>query len=37
VTAVSTGLTSTTRFQEPTGFEPTGFLDVEGVSHRYQV
>jgi len=36
VTAVSTVLTSTTRAQEPTGFLNRA-IEVEGVSHRYQV
>jgi poly(3-hydroxybutyrate) depolymerase len=36
VTAVSTALTSTTRAQEPTGFL-NRTIEVEGVSHRYQV
>lgn len=36
MTAVSTALTSTTRAQEPTGFLNRA-LEVEGVSHRYQV
>jgi len=36
VTAVSTALTSTTRAQEPTGFLNRA-IEVEGVSHRYQV
>lgn len=36
MTAVSTALTSTTRAQEPTGFLNSA-LEVEGVSHRYQV
>jgi poly(3-hydroxybutyrate) depolymerase len=36
VTAVSTALTSTTRSQEPTGFL-NRTIEVEGVSHRYQV
>jgi predicted peptidase len=36
VAAVSTSLTSTTRSQEPTGFL-NRTIEVEGVSHRYQV
>lgn len=36
VTAVSSALTSTTRSQEPTGFL-NRTIEVEGVSHRYQV
>ena len=36
MTAVSTALTSTTRSQEPTGFL-NRTIEVEGVSHRYQV
>jgi predicted peptidase len=36
VSAVSTALTSTTRAQEPTGFLNRA-IEVEGVSHRYQV
>ena len=36
MTAVSTALTSTTRAQEPTGFLNRA-IEVEGVSHRYQV
>jgi predicted peptidase len=36
VAAVSTALTSTTRSQEPTGFL-NRTIEVEGVSHRYQV
>jgi predicted peptidase len=36
VTAVSTALTSTSRSQEPTGFL-NRTVEVEGVSHRYQV